>query len=401
MTSYNIHQQVFSLNTASNMTRCCHDTQGALQSKMDQALQPALDKLKIGPWKVVWGPTVWKLKPEDNTASYDHSWFVAHNGVADWGNRNLCDTYVVSIAGTADHSLLDAIEDVCVKDVVDFAAFTSLGASSPPVPTAHEAIDPRKAYIASGTADGVYRILNIASAGQGTTLAEFLGNISATASTRIVFTGHSLGGALSPTVALTALKSGMLSSVPQGNTFAYPTAGPSPGNGPFASLFAESLPLIKSDSGTTDDPNAAAYQVWNANIWNEYDIVPHAWNTGSLSGQNLWDILTIYGELPPALLREVAAVIARVTCFLQPPPGIDYVPIQGSRLLPATPPTPQSWRELLHDVASPQHGEPYKNIVGVPTAPLLCQCGSSPSEVSPILKVIDDARKKLEENRGN
>ncbi|KAF4604373.1 hypothetical protein EYR40_001552 [Pleurotus pulmonarius] len=400
MTSYNIHQQVFSLNNASSIARCCLDTQGALQSKMDEALQPALDKLKIGPWKVVWGPTIWKLKPEDSTASFDHSWFVAHSGAADWGDGDLCDTYVVSIAGTAQNSDVNVAEDIGIKDVVDFAAFASLGASSPPVPTAHEAIDPRKAYIASGTADGVYRILNIASAGQGTTLAEFLGNIPATANTRVVFTGHSLGGALSPTVALTALKAGMLSSIPQGNTFAYPTAGPSPGNRSFAALFAEALPLIKHDIGTTDDPNTAAYQVWNANIWNEYDIVPHAWNTGSVQGQNLWDILRMYGELPMIVGSEVAAAIAYMIHQHPAPPGIDYVPIQGSRLLPPAPPTPQSWHELMHDVASPQHGEPYTNIFGVPTAPLLCQCGSSP-EVSPILKVIDDTRKKLEENRGN
>ncbi|KAF9490939.1 hypothetical protein BDN71DRAFT_140869 [Pleurotus eryngii] len=389
MTSYNIHQQIFSVSFASGIVTGCLGSQADLQQKMDESLQPSLDRLNIGPWRVVWGPVAWKLNPDDTSSSADHSFYVARNAAADWGGRDLWNTYVIAIAGTATNSDVDFHEDVDIDRIVDFETFASGGGSSAPVPVDPDSIDPLKAYIALGTANGVNRLLTIRSAGDGTTLSQFLRRIPAVDDTRIVFTGHSLGGALSPTIALTALKAGILSNISPGNTFAYPIAGPTPGNRPFADLFAESFPLV------TVGPSA--YQVWNANIWNHYDIVPHAWNIGSVEGQNLWDILRIYGDLPSGLALEVALAIVYETNTRITPSGIDYVPIQGSRILPVpAPPTPQTFDELLA-IAGPQHVQEYIRFVGAPVAPSLCEPPNP--QATPVLRVIDEARKRKNKNK--
>ncbi|KAF4571724.1 hypothetical protein EYR40_008247 [Pleurotus pulmonarius] len=383
---YNIHQQVWSIGLASNIG--CLGTESELQHKMDRHLQSSIDEMKIGPWEVVWGPSIWKLEPDDAGSGADHSWFVARNPAADWGNEGPRDTYVISIAGTANKSDVDFHEDVDVDRVVDFESFAGAGVSSPPVPAARETIDPLRAYIALGTANGVHHLLTVASAGQKTTLPQFLGSIPAGPTTSVVFTGHSLGAALSPTLALTALKSGILRNIPLGNTFAYPAAGPSPGNRPFAALYAESLPLI------TVGPSA--YQVWNANIWNKYDIVPHAWNIGSVQGQNLWDLLWVYGKLNMRVTLEASAAIIYEMMRRIVPSGIDYVPIQGSMICPSTPPaTPQTIQELF-DNAGPQHVHAYVEVIGaaVPSSP----CESSPSQRPPIIQVLEDAVRKSSKN---
>ncbi|KAF4564087.1 hypothetical protein EYR36_003338 [Pleurotus pulmonarius] len=382
--SYNIHQQIFSLSLASGIATGCVGTQADLQQKMDESLQPAINNLNMGPWRVVWGPAVWKLNPDDTSSAADHTFYVARNSLADWGNRDFWNTYVVAIAGTATNSDVNLHEDVDINQIVDFQTFASNGGSSAPDPVDPDMIDPLKAYIAFGTANGVNRLLTIPSAGQGTTLPQFLRRIPAIDDTRVVFTGHSLGGALSPTIALTALTSGILSNISPGNTFAYPVAGPTPGNRPFANLFAESFPLV------TVGPSA--YQVWNANIWNQYDIVPHAWNIGSVEGQNLWDILRIYGELPEDVASEVKLAILYEIITRIAPSGIDYVPIQGSRIVPAdTPSTPLSWKELL-DTAGHQHFQGYLEFVGAPVPPSLCEPPNA--KATPVLRVIDDARKR-------
>ncbi|KAF4564068.1 hypothetical protein EYR36_003319 [Pleurotus pulmonarius] len=244
MTSYNIHQQIFSLSLASGIATGCLGTQADLQQKLDESLQASINGMNIGPWSVVWGPVAWKLDPEDTSGSADHSFYVARYAAADWGGGKLWNTYVVAIAGTATNSDVDYHEDVDIDRIVDFEAFASDGGISAPVIVDHDSIDPLKAYIALGTANGVNRLVNIPSLGQGTTLPQFLRSIPAADNTRIVFTGHSLGGALSPTIALTALTSGVLSNISPGNTFTYPIAGPTPGNRPFADLYAGSFPLV-------------------------------------------------------------------------------------------------------------------------------------------------------------
>jgi hypothetical protein len=54
--------------------------------------------------------------------------------------------------------------------------------------------------------------------------------------------------------------------------YCYPTAGATPGNAAFAGLCKATLPPTVGN----------AYQVWNRDLWNSYDVVPHGWDAKML-----------------------------------------------------------------------------------------------------------------------
>ncbi|KDQ25156.1 hypothetical protein PLEOSDRAFT_169254 [Pleurotus ostreatus PC15] len=278
MSSYNIRQNLYSLVLACNIATGCTGTQAELQQKMDDGLQPSINDLGIGAWNVVWGPAVWKLHPDETYTAADHIWFVARGADAHNGSNA---TYVIAIAGLAAKSGANWAEVLNTAQVVDFDAFCK-DAGSPPVAAAPESLGPQNPYIALGIANGVYRLLNAASAGQGTALAQFLEDIPC--DSRVIFTGQSLGGTLSSTLALAVLQGGTLKNVSPDKVLVYSVSSGTSGNRPFADLFAKSFPLIS----VGENP----YEVWNANIWNKYDIVPRFWNTGSVEEQNMRAIPT-------------------------------------------------------------------------------------------------------------
>ncbi|KAF9495884.1 hypothetical protein BDN71DRAFT_1430575 [Pleurotus eryngii] len=69
-----MHQKFYSLALVCNIASGCAGTRAELQQKMDDALQPSIDNLGFGGWNVVWGPTVWRLHPDDTTSAADHIW---------------------------------------------------------------------------------------------------------------------------------------------------------------------------------------------------------------------------------------------------------------------------------------------------------------------------------------
>jgi hypothetical protein len=106
-------------------------------------------------------------------------------------------------------------------------------------------------------------------------LFEYLQGVQSKDATLII-TGHSLGGALSPILALALFtQGGPLQKENWGQVYVLPIAGATPGNADLAAAFAAVFPAIPEQVPST--PNLAAEPLWNCNIANKFDFVPLAW----------------------------------------------------------------------------------------------------------------------------
>ena len=196
----------------------------------------------IGTWELVWGPAVYEFPTSDRP---DNTMFVVSNNSGE---------LVVAVAGTNPYSFLDWI----VEDFLVSAQVLWLTGS----PFSLE----RK--ISLGTFIGLSVLQKLmpgpGQPGAGVLLKDFLATqVSAPVTVNVA--GHSLGGALSPTLAL------WLSEVrkewdPAGNASlsVLPSAGPTAGNEAFAQY-------SDSQIGT---------QV--TRLYNPLDVVPKAWTTSDL-----------------------------------------------------------------------------------------------------------------------
>jgi len=249
-------------------------------------VQPAVKAL-IGDWSLKWGPSV---AIKGSAAS--NSLFVAYCASLEFEDGTY-PTYVVAIAGTDPYSAFDwIVEDANVASIVPWEGFTSaqIGAGST---DEGEILPPlTKPYISKGTADGVNTLTTMlptpSGVETGKTLHEFLSSIQGKTA-RVVFTGHSLGGALSPTLALYLEEKGVLNGFEK--VLVYPSAGPTPGNEHFRDRFKAAFP-------PSPHP-ATSYKAWNTNITNGRDVVPHAWAVVTMA-----QIPTIYGNDEASPLPE-------------------------------------------------------------------------------------------------
>ncbi|KAK1993468.1 hypothetical protein LX36DRAFT_714582 [Colletotrichum falcatum] len=82
-----------------------------------------------------------------------------------------------------------------------------------------------------------------------------------------------MGGALSPALALGLRRADMIGAGGPGvQSYAMPSAGPTPGNGRFAAAYAAGYPL-------TPNPGAPDYaKASNGDLFNTNDVVPQAWS---------------------------------------------------------------------------------------------------------------------------
>jgi hypothetical protein len=223
-------------------------------------------------WTIVWGPALFSFPINLEGRHIDNVVYVARNGTT--------NDYVIGIAGTDPTSLADwVLEDFLVATTVPW--FLEIG------------FDPRP-NISLGTFNGLTILLNISPPctplpGTGQKLMTFLGTI-AKQQVNIYTTGHSLGGALAPTLTL-ALDDMRLLWDPFGKATFYPFAfaGPTPGDAAFAAYFNQKFPQ-------------GLQRVWNA-----IDIVPHAWDTThmqelpSLYGTAIQDVTDAVNDLLPTI----------------------------------------------------------------------------------------------------
>jgi hypothetical protein len=214
-----------------------------------EMLQEAMTELGLSPdWEVVWGPMLFRFR-HTLTGLYDNFIFVAKNG----------SEYTVAVRGTNGKAKLDWVfEDFWVTSEVSWADFAKV---DPP-----SGLDPK---IAAATHLGVSKLL----AGRAVTgvpgmphhLVDFLGAEIAAggADVNVRVTGHSLGGALAPTLGLYLAdqqgKAGGWDPDTKAEVSTFGYAGPTAGNGDFATY-------------TNDRMGTRAQRVVNS-----LDVVPLSW----------------------------------------------------------------------------------------------------------------------------
>jgi hypothetical protein len=276
--SYNLCQQTFALSMQSNMLVSImgsnRDTKGSLEEKLRRHIDDFLaDKsAEIGAWEVVWGPAVYMnldyQKSTDGKGIADNATYVAR--------KKDGSVYVVATAGTNMNSeYAKKVEDADVGDTITFKkAFEDVfggGYGDPPGGT--------NPCLSMGTALGAQAVLTTppeAITKMPVRLGDFLAKVVPSGATLII-TGHSLGGALSPAIALALFNdnNGPLKASDWGAVKVMPTAGATPGNQGFADAFAHKFQPTPFNEGSAID--MSTMELWNRDIVNQWDIVPLAW----------------------------------------------------------------------------------------------------------------------------
>ncbi|WP_394833698.1 lipase family protein [Pendulispora rubella] len=210
-----------------------------------------------GNWQVIWGPA----RYDGFLTIFDENLMFVVQSIHDPSQ------YAIVIRGTNPVSLTNWV-------LQDFAVIRQMA-------WPYNAHPPGlKPKISQGTARGLQALQNSKPVrgipGAGSTLYQFLANeVRRNPSPRltVAVTGHSLGGALSPALALwlsdTQHASDEVATPPwdpnlKSRIEVYPFAGPSPGNRDWAKYYD-----LKLGASTK-------------RVWNQFDVVPHGWTEVAL-----------------------------------------------------------------------------------------------------------------------
>ena len=353
---FDVFQQIFFLSLTSNLVNDFKGTQTSLQRALQQGLTSVLP-VSVPGWQVVWGPVVWKNKPDEHTTGPDNSWYVAFHPSLEFEDGSIHPTYVIAIAGTPTESEYVWInQNFAVNSVADFNAWVAGGIQNEPVVVPAARIVQGTPYIATGTVRAVHLLLTTpapgGAEGAGTTLLDFIKDVDKSGSNRFIATGHSLGGALSPSLALALVSAEALLAH---KTMTYPTAGPSPGNRGFTDLFTETFPVRKLDE-------RFSYRGWNLNLVNTLDIVPQAWCPlrSNSPEQNLGNIPPIYGKpvLPIVLGSSIVLALHALSS------GTVFCPLPSQDFTGTPPSAPPTSLEEFLQIVGPEHQGAYLDEVG-------------------------------------
>lgn len=362
--SYDIIQTVFKLSRFSNLGDNLEGSASDIQQQLGPVIDDALTKHseQLGVWKRVWGPCVFQADKDCSGKSRvskvaDHVMYVAYNTSA--------NCYVVAVAGTngnkdGDHNWYDTD---CLDSNVTVTAGFPLGIN----PTTGETPDTRNVgYVSQGAAWGTTNLLNMQDPKTQKTIQSFLKDSESSQGT-LIFAGHSLGGSLSPTLALW-LYPNAFAAARWGALYVLPTAAPSTGDRGFVNVFSAIFP-------PTAIRGITRYGFWNQVIWNQYDVVPHGWtNLMNIQPFNVpndvvWDYVqgkscqTLYGPLSGFDADFVYGVIdAQYQLLPSPNP---YVKLPSQMFTPSPlPAKPSSASDFLNTVGQ-QHIDAYDSFFGV------------------------------------
>ena len=236
--------------------------QATLAECMPKLLEHQADK-----WTLAWGPAVYRFP----IAKYDDNMMYVVRHVES------SSELAIVIRGTDPPALDDWLaEDFDVDDQVGWPAGDG---------------DPK---ISKAISEGLHILVQKLEAPEN--LTTFLTNEARKAhpaGLTLHVTGHSLGGALSPTLALW-LHDNKSQWDPQGKAVisVYPLAGPTPGNTAFANYYDSVL-------GNT------TYR-----LWNPFDVVPRAWNHESMGTMaDLYEPLTRANPIERGLIDGLRSLV--------------------------------------------------------------------------------------------
>lgn len=394
---FDVFQQTFTLSLLSNLASgyiaTDRYTPGAhadpLETQLANNIQTTLPIPIVAAglgngWEIVWGPAVWRGK---NSRVAENAAVIFYNQAVTFEDGATAPAYVVAIAATNFISSYDwVVEDFTVSSTVNWSQYNPTTSSQPELES--NATTP---LISKGTATGVGHIAALTPTDPNhgkTSLADFIGqlNDTATAETRIIFTGHSLAGSLAPTFALYLKEHGALSKFAQ--TLTYPTAGATPGNAAFSQRFAATF------AATT--AGAHPWQRWNTLIHNQYDIVPCAWNL-----QSLEQMRTIYGNSDAAggvKLPELIGGVISLALIDSLASKTLYTALPSVAFSPTVPePVPATAKEYL-TMAGAQHVNQYTTeILGPdfiinthgPTVPGVIEFVDARQQIEVIIKILE------------
>lgn len=213
----------------------------------DNAASKKINELWNCNWAVAWGPVLnysEKIVKAEVKYLANNSMYIV-KGIDTATNKHL---YVVAIAGTNSKSVFEMFyEDIDVKKVKPW----------------HSNL-PEQGHLSSGSMTGLNKVLDKFKYGSNKTLMAFFDaevkEVGAK-NMEIITCGHSLGGALSPLVALKLKETYKDIAVST-----HPTAGPTSGDAAFAKYAADAL-------------GAGNY----ISVINTNDIVPMAWEYDTFS----------------------------------------------------------------------------------------------------------------------
>lgn len=229
-------------------------------------------------WTPVWGPVVYANDTSGATVIADNTMGCYYSP----SNK----LFVVAIAGTNPSSPFDWLDEDF--DVHTLVPWTTAGGSG-------------SGNISAGTNTGLQILLGMTSGGSTMlqALASYITTNSITGET-IAVTGHSLGGALSPVLALYMHDNAATLGLSGQSLAAYPTAGPTPGDKDFAQTYE----AVMSKAGG----------ITYSSLYNTLDVIPCAWEEDLLA-----TIPTIYDEnIKPAPTDSPPDdFMGIVTCGLQ------------------------------------------------------------------------------------
>lgn len=302
------------------------------------------DNLPGRDWTIAWGPCVYVANPKTDDNAF--SGYATNSMYVAYSPSN--NAYVVAIAGTNPKNVYDWTQE-------DFEVSARLTVqwgegSSPPIPLPyekqeHDPYDSAIPQISAATAFGISNLLTKMQSpdnGSGLNLKEFLDGIdpATKANSKLVFTGHSLGGALAPSLAY-FLYPDAQSEWDQIEI--YPFAGATPGNAAWVNIFAKTYGQV-------------------LDCVNIHDVVPRGWNqmrtvvSDKRSGKYGEYYDSIFGPLNTGTFDTgVGPVIARMlNSFINKPDGVDYENIPHITF--GAPTFEDNWGTYLWDKSKDKQG---------------------------------------------